>query len=152
MSMNVGGTKGGMQGLFGALDVPVSAMRAERQRMDVVLTNLANASSTRSSDGGPYKRRNVVFQEELQNATKQGEFTGAGVKVAEVAVDHSEGSKVFMPGHPDADATGYVQFPNVKESEEMVDLMTASRSFEANSAAYKIIRGTIQKVFEQARS
>ncbi|MCW8130144.1 MAG: flagellar basal body rod protein FlgC [Planctomycetota bacterium] len=138
------------QSLFSSMDISISAMRAERTRMDVVMSNLANAESTRTREGGPYKRRTVTFQAELTDAYQAG-FRGNGVKVAAIEQDNSPPIRVFRPGHPDADADGFVSFPDIRTAEEMVDLMTASRSYEANAEAFKISKALFQRALDMGR-
>lgn len=124
------------------LAISASALRAERTRLDVIASNLANASTTRTPEGGPYKRRNVVFVSQ----GLEGDFADAiasfgeegaarGVKVTGVVEDQSPPRMVFEPGHPDANAEGYVAYPNVNPVLEMVDLMAATRAYEANVQA-----------------
>ena len=144
-------------GVFNGMDVSVSALKAERQRMEITVSNLANVHTTRTAEGGPYKRRNVVFQEELHTASKSQLDSGAGiigtgVKVAEVTTDEKPPIRVFRPEHPDADAQGYVSFPNIESAEEMVDLISASRSYEANSTAFKIARGMYQHALDLGKA
>ena len=117
--------------MFDALRISASGMTAERLRMDVVASNLANANTTKGVDGLPYQRRDVILAE------ASGSFADhlAGVRVAEVRVDPSNPRKVYDPGHPEADELGYVTLPNVNSVNEMVDLITASRSYEANVTA-----------------
>ena len=126
----------------GTLSISASALRAERLRLDVIASNLANASTTRTPEGGPYRRRNVVFvAEPLENdfaetidaLAEQG--ARAGVRVADVIEDTAPSRLVFDPGHPDANADGYVAYPNVNPVAEMVDLMAATRAYEANVQA-----------------
>ena len=126
----------------GTLGISASGLRAERLRLDVIASNLANAHTTRTAEGGAYRRRNVVFVAEQQEAdfaatieelAEQG--ARQGVKVAEVIEDQSPLNMVFEPGHPDANAEGYVAYPNVNPVSEMVDLMTATRAYEANAQA-----------------
>ena len=119
------------------LAISSSALQAQRLRMDVIAANLANAQSTRSPEGGPYKRRDVVLE-----ATSGGSFedimgasAGGAVRVARVVEDGKPPRVVFDPGHPDADARGYVAYPNVNPITEMVDLMAATRAYEANVQA-----------------
>jgi flagellar basal-body rod protein FlgC len=121
-----------------AFAISASGLRAQRLRMDVIAANLANAQSTRTPEGGPYRRREVVL--EAVSASERfsdvlGEASGDAVRVARVVSDDEPPRIVFDPGHPDADATGYVAFPNVNVVAEMVDLMTATRAYEANVAA-----------------
>lgn len=136
-----------MNDVQGALAVSASALRAERLRLDVIASNLANASTTRTAEGGPYRRRNVVFvaQEmegdfatELANMAEEG--MRRGVAVAEVIEDPSPLRQVFEPSHPDANAEGYVSYPNVNPVAEMVDLMAATRAYEANVQAVNATR------------
>jgi flagellar basal-body rod protein FlgC len=115
--------------LFPAAAISASALTAERMRMEVTANNIANAYSTRSHDGGPFRRQDVVFSS-LTGADGMG-----GVEVADVVDDESPFPVVSMPGHPDADAQGNVRLPNVQLPMEMVNLVTASRAYEANVRA-----------------
>jgi flagellar basal-body rod protein FlgC len=129
-------------GMFDIFRIAASGMTAERLRMDVIAENLANANSTRSANGGPYVRKDVVLR------TSQGatfEDVLAGVEVAGIAEDARPPRKVYNPGHPDADEQGYVTLPNVNAVTELVDLIGASRGYEAdvqalNSAKQMFIR------------
>ena len=126
----------------GALAISASGLRAERLRLDAIASNLANASTTRTPEGGPYKRRNVIFEAQGMESdfaatiASMGE-DGArrGVAVTDVTVDQSQPRMVFDPGHPDANPEGYVAYPNVNPVLEMVDLTTATRAYEANVQA-----------------
>ena len=126
-------------GLFDALDASGSALSAERVRMDVTAENLANAQSTRTANGqGPYRRKEVVMQE--ASAGVGPNFADSlqaarGVKVAGIVEDPTPSRRVYDPGHPDADAQGYVEMPNVNTVTEMTDLIGASRAYEANVTA-----------------
>jgi flagellar basal-body rod protein FlgC len=122
--------------------ISASGLRAERLRLDVIASNLANASTTRTAEGGPYKRRNVVFvSEPLESdfaATIEAlaeEGAREGVRVADVIEDTSPPRMVFEPGHPDANAEGFVAYPNVNPVAETVDLLAATRAYEANVQA-----------------
>ncbi|MDI6870344.1 MAG: flagellar basal body rod protein FlgC [Bacillota bacterium] len=121
-------------GLFGPLEVSASALTAERLRLDVVANNLANANTTRTPGGGPYRRQVVVFapREETPAGWPLAERRGAGVRVVAIRPDLSPLRRVYNPGHPDADAEGYVTMPNVDPVVEMVDLIGAARAYEAN--------------------
>jgi len=142
---------------FRALDISASGAAAERFRMEVVANNIANASSTRTAEGGPYRRREVVFSAVLEqqmggsarDTTRRdaGAHLG-GVQVIGVVEDQSVLPLVYKPGHPDANDQGYVAMPNVKLPMEMVDLMTATRSYEANVRVMQAFR----QVAEQALS
>ena len=141
--------------LFGTLSVSASGMEAQRARAELLAENLANAETTRTPEGGPYRRKDVVFASapvtspfasELQSAIE-----GIGVTVSGVVVDQREPEKRYVPGHPDADANGYVAFPRVNPSEDMVDLMSASRGFQANVAAITAVKDMIQRSIDLFR-
>ncbi len=117
---------------FGALNIAASGLSAERLRMEVVANNIANASATRTPEGGPYRRRDVVFETVLDGVQSNGDQKLGGVRVAGLVADPSELPRVFQPGHPDADGEGFVSMPNVQLPVEMVNLITASRAYEAN--------------------
>ncbi len=124
------------------LAISASALRAERLRLDAIASNLANANTTRTPEGGPYRRRNVVFvarglESDFAETIAALAEAGArrGVEVAGVVEDPTPPRVVFDPGHPDADAEGYVAYPNVNPVLEMVDLVTATRAYEANVQA-----------------
>ena len=126
--------------LIAGIDVSASALAAQRTRLDVVAQNIANAQTTRTASGGPYERQVVSFETELIRS--QG-GTGASlqsVRVAQVTTDHTPGQQVYNPQHPDASADGLVTMPNVNLSQEMVDLITASRTYEANLSVVKNAR------------
>jgi flagellar basal-body rod protein FlgC len=128
--------------MFAASAISASGMSAERLRMEVTANNLANAHSTRSANGGPYRRQDLVFQAVLDSAVG-GKPTPSGLRGVEVVdrvEDQSELPKIHMPGHPDADADGMVTMPNVSLPIEMVNLLTASRAYEANVRAAQTFR------------
>jgi flagellar basal-body rod protein FlgC len=148
-------------GLFGSLDISASALSAERLRMDVTAENLANAQSTRTANGGPYRRKEVVleaagdggFASALASA-RAGTASGGpdgGVRVAGIVEDQSPNRLVYDPGHPDANAQGYVSMPNVNPVTEMVDLITASRSYEANVTAMQTSKQMFTKTLDLLR-
>ncbi len=136
--------------------ISASGMEAQRLRMNVIASNLANAETTRTSSGGAYRRKDIVFA-----ADKGGDFGNilkstldgktAGVKVAGVVEDSRPLKYVYEPNHPDADAKGYVAYPNVNVAEEMVNMISASRSYEANVAAFKATRDMVLKAMDIAR-
>jgi flagellar basal-body rod protein FlgC len=135
--------------LFGASAISGSGMSAERLRMEVIANNIANANSTRSANGGPFRRQDVVFAEALGAATSaDGARALHGVHAVEIVEDPSPLPRIYMPGHPDADASGYVRMPNVQLPIEMVNLITASRAYEANVRA----GNTFHQMNEQALS
>lgn len=117
---------------FGALNTAASGLNAERLRMEVVANNIANASVTRTPEGGPYRRRDVVFETVLNGVEARGEPQLGGVRVAGTIADPSELPRIYNPGHPDADTDGFVSMPNVQLPVEMVNLITATRAYEAN--------------------
>jgi flagellar basal-body rod protein FlgC len=122
----------GIQRLFSGMRAASSGLAAERQRIDVIARNLANAHTTRTAEGGPYRREMVLFEPMLIE-NEGGVEEVAGVQVAGVVPDTtSPFEQVFDPGHPDADASGLVQLPNVNATREMADLITAMRAYEAN--------------------
>ena len=150
--------------LFGALDVSASGLSAERMRMDVTAENLANAQTTRGPNGGPYRRKDVVlqtvqsdgFQTALASAAGGLPGTGGGqqpggVQVRAIAEDTTPNRRVYDPGHPDADAQGYVEMPNVDSVTEMVDLISASRAYEANVTAMQAAKTLFTKTLELLR-
>ncbi|WP_026911650.1 flagellar basal body rod protein FlgC [Patulibacter minatonensis] len=150
-----------MTGLFGALDVSASALTASRTQMDVTAENLANAQTTRTAEGGPYRRKSVVlesadvgnrFGDALSGAMQRGGLSAAasgavggsgsaggpgaeGVQVAGIVEHDAPPRLVYDPGHPDANAEGYVAMPAVDSVTEMVDLIASSRAYEANVTA-----------------
>ena len=150
-------------GLFDALNISASALTAERVRMDVTAENLANAQTTRGADGGPYRRKEVVLQQaatrpdfgaQLRTAMVGAGAAGStpgGVQVAAISEDAAPGRMVYDPGHPDADARGYVTMPNVDSVTEMVDLISASRSYEANVTAMQASKQMFAKTLELLR-
>ena len=127
--------------LFAGYAISGSGMSAERFRMEVIANNLANAQSTRSADGGPFRRQDVVFAEVLGDAARPGGLPDLrGVKAVEVVSDPSPFIRVYQAGHPDADAEGFVSMPNVQLPIEMVNLVTAARAYEANLKAAQTFR------------
>jgi flagellar basal-body rod protein FlgC len=146
-------------GLFDALSISASGLSAERLRMDVTAENLANAQSTRGPDGQPYRRKDVVLQATGGEGSFAGQLDGAmsagstpgGVQVAAIVEDPTPGRKVYDPSHPDADAQGYVTMPNVDSVTEMVDLIGASRAYEANTTAMQTAKQMFSKTLDLLR-
>jgi flagellar basal-body rod protein FlgC len=127
--------------LFAGYGISGSGMSAERLRMEVIANNLANANSTRSANGGPFRRQDVVFSEVLGGASRVGGVPDLrGVRAVEIVEDTSDLNRVYMPGHPDADREGFVLMPNVQLPIEMVNLLTAARAYEANLRAAQTFR------------
>jgi flagellar basal-body rod protein FlgC len=147
-------------GLFNALDISGTGMSAERFRMEVIANNIANAQTTRdkdSPDGSAFRRKQVVFETELASAMSGDRFSGlrhtvAGVRVADVVADMSTLEKIKDPTHPHADAEGYVSLPNVSLPNEMVDLVTATRVYEANLKAIQSFKQMVEQTLQVLRS
>lgn len=147
--------------LFNAISISASGLTAERMRLDVIAENLANANTTRGVDGQPYRRKSVVLQEipldfaaALARASTRGRNrygSPGGVEIAAIVSDPTPGRRVYDPSHPDADEDGYVIYPNVNPVTEMVDLITASRSYEANANAMNTAKTMFQKTLELLR-
>lgn len=144
-----------------SLDISGSALTAERLRMDVISENMANASTTRTEAGGPYRRKMVVFQsaetpqntfrdmmEKRMNGAGQ---VGGGVKVTQIVEDPSELTPVYDPTNPDANAQGYVMMPNVDPIKETLDMMSATRSYDANLTAFNALKQMAAKALEMGR-
>jgi len=135
-------------GLFDALDASGSALSAERLRMDVTAENLANAQSTRAANGtGPYKRKEVVL-EQAGSTFADSLQAARGVRVAGIVEDSTPPRRVYDPGHPDADAQGYVTMPNVNTVTEMTDLIGASRAYEANVTAMQTAKSMFARTLD----
>jgi len=132
-------------------------MSAQRLRAEVIAQNLANSDTTRTPEGGPYRRRDVVFESSETSQTFDSMLQDqvgnglTGVQVSEVRVDDSEAPKKYLPGHPDADKDGYVAMPRVNPAEDMVDLMGAARGYQANIAAVSAVKDMIQKSIDLFR-
>lgn len=143
--------------LFASLSVSASGMYAQRERAEVLVENIANADTTRTPEGGPYRRRDVVFQTDGVTSSFSSEFTRAfdpqltGVAVSDISIDQSEPERRYLPGHPDADKDGYVAFPKMNATEDMVDLLGASKAYQANVAAVSAVKDMIQKSIDLFR-
>jgi len=153
---------------FDSFKISASGMTAQRLRMDTISQNLANVNTTRTDQGGPYRRKTVVFEEinqgtnfrsHLNNymngnqpnsygSTDFSKVNGGGVKVSSIVEDQSPFIDVYDPTHPDANADGYVQMPNVNSVEEMTNLISANRSYEANVTAFNASKGMMTKALE----
>lgn len=138
-----------MSTLSAAINASASALNAERTRIEVAVSNIANADSTRGPDGKPYRRRDVVLAADDANfETALGQASVTGVKVAAIVEDQSGFQRRYDPSHPDADSEGFVAMPNVDTPEEMVNMMAASRAYQANLTAIGLIRDLVQKSLE----
>jgi flagellar basal-body rod protein FlgC len=148
-----------MSTLSAAIAASASGLNAERARIEVAVSNLANAESTRSATGEPYRRRDVVlasdqvaepaatFGATLHNASA----SATGVRVAAIVEDQTEFKRRYEPSHPDADADGFVALPNVEPAEEMVDMLSAARAYQANLTAINLVRDMIARALELGR-
>lgn len=139
--------------LFGAIDAAASGLTAERLRMDVISNNIANANTTRTAEGGPYQRQMVVFQPRdgqtaFSQVLSQQMSAGNGVRVVGITRDNSPARTVFDPHHPDANKEGYVEMPNITIVSEMVDMITATRAYEANVTAVNAAKSMAMKALE----
>jgi flagellar basal-body rod protein FlgC len=131
-----------MLGVFSAMEIAASGLTAERTRMNTIASNLANARTTRTEEGGPYRRLDPVFEAVALDRTGEvGASNGVSLaKVARIQQDERPGMMVFEPGHPDANGEGYVQYPNVNAVEEMVNMITASRAYEAGITSIDTVK------------
>jgi flagellar basal-body rod protein FlgC len=140
--------------LFSSLQVSASGMAAQRTRAEMLVENMANAETTRTPEGGPYRRRDVVFSTGLELSPFSSVFQNElaeGVRVADITIDDRAPELRYMPGHPDADANGYVAFPRMNPAEEMVDLLNASRSYQGNVAAMSAVKDMINRSIDLMR-
>lgn len=143
--------------LLTALSVSASGMSAQRTRTELLVENIANSETTRTAEGGPYRRKDAVFESTPVPSAFGDEFASQlnssmmGVTVANVSVDTSPPERRYMPGHPDADKDGYVSMPRVNPAEDMVDLIGADRSYQANVSAIASIKDMIQRSIDILR-
>lgn len=175
MTRPIGALPAGVQPLvrpmFRTMGIAASGLSAQRARMEVIAQNIANAEATRTPDGGPYQRQQVVLKQ-AQPLAFEDAFSkalgvpspvqplpelpvgdpvadrAAGVEVAGIEVDQTEGPKVFQPGHPDADKDGYVHYPNVRLTDEVVDLMDARRQYEANATVFNAAKQMMRRAID----
>jgi flagellar basal-body rod protein FlgC len=141
--------------LLSATNISASGLSAERTHMEVVANNVANAHTTRTAQGWPFRRQNVVFEAVLDERLGTGRGNALrprGVRVVEIAEDTSELPRVYQPGHPDADASGHVILPNVSLPTEMVNLIAASRAYEANLKVLQAFRQQVEQALLLIRS
>jgi flagellar basal-body rod protein FlgC len=141
--------------IFTSLHVSASALKAQTIRLDTISSNLANVETTSTPEGGPYKKKSVYFKskplsfKEQLDTTLKG--TVQGVEVTKILEDQDPPNKVYNPSHPDADQDGYVSMPNISVLKEMVDMMSATRSYEANVTAIKSEKRMVMKALEIGR-
>ena len=147
-------------GMFTAFDINATGMTAERYRMDIISQNVANANTTRTEDGTPYRRKVVVFEEKNSQAPfrqvlskARGRYDGTGVKVTGVYEDRwTEGNMVYDPSHPDANEDGYVTYPNVNTVTEMTNMIDATRAYEANVTVLNSTKGMAMRALNIGQS
>jgi len=167
-----------MVGLFSGLNISATGLRAQRVRQNVIASNIANVETTRTANGGPYRRQHVILEADPQEfdqflvkeenkirgtRTEPGhirlpqpewpiakEHIGSGVKIQEIREDEGPDKLVYNPDHPDADEKGYVHMPNVNVVEEMVDMITATRAYEANTTAFNSTKAMLMKALDLA--
>ncbi len=143
--------------IFNSINVSATALTAEKTRIDIIAKNMASANITRSTGGMPYRRQMVVFEENKPTAFSEylnkytNKFEGKGVKISKIVEDESPFKLVYEPGHPDADENGYVKMPNVDTIKEMVDLISAQRSYDANITAMNASKSILMKALEIGR-
>lgn len=144
--------------LFSALSVSASGMAAQRTRAALLVENIANSETTRTPEGGPYRRKDAIFTSDQTGSAFSSELDSqldaqqlTGVRVAGITVDNTAPEKRYLPGHPDADAEGYVSMPKVNPAEDMVDLIGANRGYQANVSAMSAVKDMIQKSIDLLR-
>lgn len=150
-------------GMLGVFRIAGSALTAQRLRMDVIASNIANSEATATSEGGPYKREQVIFSpiqaRQTSSSSLQTFATGgarrsaqsAGVEVSGVVTDDSDPRQVYDPSHPDADEEGYVAYPNVDMVTEMTDMLSASRAYEASITVLNVAKNMAQRALDLGR-
>ena len=141
--------------LFTTFKISGSALKANRIRLNTISSNLANVETSSTPEGGPYKKKSVYFQSKPLSFKDQLDSTmqkaTQGVEVTKIIEDQSEPKQVYDPAHPDADENGYVAMPNINVLEEMVDMMSATRSYQANVTSIKMAKRMALKALEIGR-
>jgi len=143
-------------GLFDSMQINTSGLNLERLKLDVISSNIANVNTTRTEDGGPYLKQEVTFEESIKN--QESYFTGQasdksfGVQATGIIEDEDNTKLVFEPTHPDADEDGYVDYPNVDMADEMIDLITTLRTYDANVTALNASKSMMNKALEIANN
>lgn len=143
-----------MLGVFSAMDIAASGLSAERTRMNTIASNLANAQTTRTAEGGPYRRVDPVFEAialDKMRALSPSERSVSMVQVSQIVQDQRPGHMVYSPGHPDANADGYLEYPNVNIVEEMVNMISASRAYEAGISSVEATQKMANSALELGR-
>lgn len=134
---------------FNAMNAATSGLTAQRTRLDIIAQNLANVNTTKTAEGGPYKKKMVSF-ETIMKETEKGLQT-QGVRISSIQEDKGAGILVYDPSHPDANADGYVEMPNINSVEEMTNMISASRAYEANITAFNTMKSMALKALEIGR-
>ncbi|MCU0358369.1 MAG: flagellar basal body rod protein FlgC [Cyclobacteriaceae bacterium] len=141
--------------IFGAINIGSSALKAHSVRLNVISSNLANMDTTRTPEGGPYKKKSVIFSTEKPDFAHELEISGQqwvqGVKVKQIVNSPSEGKKIYDPSHPDADEKGFVEKPNISLVEEITDMMRVKGSYDANVNSIKVAQRMALKALEIGR-
>ena len=137
--------------IFTTFDVSASALKAQRIRLNTISSNMANVETTSTPEGGPYKKKSVYFQTQPITFKEQLDSSIQGVQVTKIVADESEPKKVYDPSHPDAGEDGYVAMPNISILKEMTDMMSATRSYEANTTVIKSAKRMALKALEIGR-
>lgn len=136
-----------------SLNIVGSALTAEKYRSNIILQNISNQRNTRTENGEPYRRKQVIFQTRPQSFDDVlNKVVGGGVRIAEVVESQEDFNIVYDPDHPDADEEGYVRYPNVNNTEEQVDLLEASRVYEANVSALSVVKAMATNALEIGRN
>lgn len=134
-------------GIFDSFNINSSGLSLERIKLDTISTNIANVNTTRTENGGPYRRKEVVFEESLKRQTSNNVMKSYGVKTTEILEDQ-EVKRVYQPEHPDSDEYGYLELPNVNLSDEMINMMNTLRAYEANASAFESSKNMMKKALE----
>lgn len=133
--------------VFDSFNINTSGLSLERIKLDTISTNIANVNTTRTEEGGPYKRKEVIFEETLKQINQSGKYKSYGVKPTEIR-EYQEVKMIFQPEHPDSDINGYLEMPNVNLSDEMINMMSTLRTYEANASAFESSKGMMKKALE----
>ena len=134
-------------GVFDSFNINTSGLTLERMKLDTISTNIANVNTTRTEEGGAYKRKTVTFQESLRKETGSKQKKSFGVRTTGIREDQDT-KTIYQPDHPDADEEGYVELPNVNLSDEMINMMNTLRTYEANVTAFESSKAMMRKALE----
>ncbi|HIP39839.1 MAG TPA: flagellar basal body rod protein FlgC [Desulfocapsa sulfexigens] len=137
--------------IFTTFDVSASALKANRIRLNTISSNIANGETTSTPEGGPYKKKSVYFETKPISFKEELDTSIQGVEVTKIVEDNEEPKRIYNPSHPDAGEDGYVEMPNISVIKEMVDMMSATRSYEANTTVIKSAKRMALKALEIGR-